>query len=558
MSFNDESYSVSVVIAAYNAEKYIQRAIDSVLAQSRRAEEIIVVDDGSTDNTGEVVKRYGSKVRYIYQENAGPGSARNTAIEAAGGTWIAFLDADDEWLKDKLKLQIEHLQQKTDLVWTYSNYFIRSASGNDQKIAYGSAKYRGFLQDEGFFECYFDVHVSACIRPSTAVIKRRVIQQAGMFTAGQRWAEDIDLFFRIAYESPEIGFIAEPLAVYYCDMPDALTGIYKNETKQRCDLIERHLKLSAEHGFGEVFKRCAIDKLEDWARGILHNNRFADISEILNRFGYLLPRRLRIEMRLRKGLPRLAPPVFDGYFRLKRFLRPARQKIRPGTLVRFQALKRAVAAEISPDSTVLDIGSYDGVMSCHLKKLVPGLDITVVDIDEDGLKLARAKGLKALKASALQLPIPDNTVDAVLCLDLIEHIVDDSGIIREIARVLKSNGMLFLTTPMQNGVSFPFVGKERNDTLNKQWGHVRMGYSLEELERLLQDHNLKIDRKTTYFNFLTRFAYWVCYLSKSRIRGRKQFFRLVVRLEPYIKCGTSEHAIVGRKVGKHSGDRQVS
>ncbi|MCK4960446.1 MAG: glycosyltransferase family 2 protein, partial [Planctomycetes bacterium] len=95
---NDESYSVSVVIAAYNAEKYIQRAIDSVLAQSLPADEIIVVDDGSTDNTGDAVKHYGSKVRYIYQENAGPASARNTAIEAATGTWIAFLDADDEWL----------------------------------------------------------------------------------------------------------------------------------------------------------------------------------------------------------------------------------------------------------------------------------------------------------------------------------------------------------------------------------------------------------------------------------------------------------------------------
>ncbi len=321
MSINDESYSVSVVIAAYNAEKYIQRAIDSVLAQSLPADEIIVVDDGSTDNTGDAVKHYGSKVRYIYQENAGPASARNTAIEAATGTWIAFLDADDEWLKDKLKLQIEHLQQNRDLVWTYSNYYIRSEAAGARKIAYQPAKYRRFLRDECFFECYFDVHVPAAIRTSTAVIKRRIIQQAGLFPAGRRWAEDVDLFFRIAYQSPEIGFIAEPLAVYNCDAADALTEIYKNEISQRCDLIERHLKLSAEHGFEEVFKRCATDKLQDWARAILYNDRFADVSEVTRRFGGLLPAALKVELRLRMAFPRLAPSVFSMYFRLKRFLR---------------------------------------------------------------------------------------------------------------------------------------------------------------------------------------------------------------------------------------------
>ncbi|MHC5190567.1 MAG: glycosyltransferase family 2 protein, partial [Planctomycetota bacterium] len=82
---------ISVVIPAYNAEKHIARAIDSVLAQTRPADEIIVVDDGSTDATAEVVRSYGEKVIFIQQENAGVSVARNAGIEAASGDWIAFL-----------------------------------------------------------------------------------------------------------------------------------------------------------------------------------------------------------------------------------------------------------------------------------------------------------------------------------------------------------------------------------------------------------------------------------------------------------------------------------
>ncbi len=116
------SMRISVVIPAYNAGRYIGRAIDSVLAQTRPAEEIIVVDDGSTDNTAEIAGAYGDRIRFIRQENAGASVARNTGIAAATGNWIAFLDADDEWLPEKLRLQTEHLERNPDLTWTTANY----------------------------------------------------------------------------------------------------------------------------------------------------------------------------------------------------------------------------------------------------------------------------------------------------------------------------------------------------------------------------------------------------------------------------------------------------
>jgi glycosyltransferase involved in cell wall biosynthesis len=95
---------ISVVIPAFNAGQFIRRTVDSILAQTYSDFEIIVVDDGSTDNTADVVRSYGPKVRYIYQQNAGDGPARNTGITAAEGDWIAFLDHDDEWLPKKLQL----------------------------------------------------------------------------------------------------------------------------------------------------------------------------------------------------------------------------------------------------------------------------------------------------------------------------------------------------------------------------------------------------------------------------------------------------------------------
>ena len=92
---------ISVIIPTYTREKFVTKAIDSVLKQSFRDYEIIVIDDGSTDNTREILKAYANKIKYIYQENSGVSSARNVGIQAARGLWISFLDSDDEWNEDQ-------------------------------------------------------------------------------------------------------------------------------------------------------------------------------------------------------------------------------------------------------------------------------------------------------------------------------------------------------------------------------------------------------------------------------------------------------------------------
>jgi len=115
---------VSVVIPTYNCP-FLSEAIKSALTQTYENIEIIIVDDGSTDKTRETVERYHSKVQYIYQENEGVSSARNNGIRASHGDYIAFLDADDVWLPDKLKEQISVFYDKKDIGFVYcDNYYV--------------------------------------------------------------------------------------------------------------------------------------------------------------------------------------------------------------------------------------------------------------------------------------------------------------------------------------------------------------------------------------------------------------------------------------------------
>lgn len=114
MSF-DNSSSISVIIPVYNGERYLAEAIESVLAQTRPADEIIVVDDGSTDNSAAVAQEFGPKVRSARQANLGAAVARNYGVELAHGNLLAFLDADDLWLPDKLALQSAVFADKPEL-----------------------------------------------------------------------------------------------------------------------------------------------------------------------------------------------------------------------------------------------------------------------------------------------------------------------------------------------------------------------------------------------------------------------------------------------------------
>src|SRR5689334_19281127 len=120
----------SVVIPAYNYGRYLGRAIDSALAQTRPVDEIIVVDDGSTDNTREVAESFGERIIYVYQKNKGLSAARNTGIRKATGDWVAFLDADDWWHPDKIKRQLEAASKDPEIGLVYTASWVVTPEGD--------------------------------------------------------------------------------------------------------------------------------------------------------------------------------------------------------------------------------------------------------------------------------------------------------------------------------------------------------------------------------------------------------------------------------------------
>jgi len=199
---------VSVIIPAYNASNWIAETISSVIAQDFIKYEIIVVNDGSTDDTEAVVARFKEKVQCIYKLNGGQASARNVGIRAARGKYLAFVDADDLWTKDKLGLQVE-LLAATDAAWVYSDAF--AFDGRSGRILYKLS--RMLRQYDG--DILKPLFLSDFIPSPTPVIRRSVFEKAGLFNGknNMRNREDWDMWLRIAAIYP-VALIPQPLAYY--------------------------------------------------------------------------------------------------------------------------------------------------------------------------------------------------------------------------------------------------------------------------------------------------------------------------------------------------------
>lgn len=168
---------VSCVIPVFNGDRFLAAAIDSVLGQTRQPVEVIVVDDGSTDGTPRVIAGYGSRIRSLRQENAGPAAARNAGLGLAQGTFIGFLDADDLWLPDKLARQLEELSQHPEAM-----------------ICFGGM--RNFREPEaaaGPVEEWLGKPFSPC----TMLVRRSLFDTIGNFDVRLRAAEDTEWFCRV-------------------------------------------------------------------------------------------------------------------------------------------------------------------------------------------------------------------------------------------------------------------------------------------------------------------------------------------------------------------------
>lgn len=322
---------VSAVIPVYNNARFIARTLESVLAQSRPADEIIVVDDGSTDNSAEVIKGFGQKVRYIYQENAGASVARNTGIHAAKHEWIAFLDGDDEWLEDYLKRQVELLEANPQLVWSTGNYFTCLCDENRRSSKFLPEKCQAMMGKYQYHESYFKAFVADTHGwTGTMIIKKEALIKAGLFRPGQLKANDIDMWFRIAYRWKQIGCLAEPLAIYHLCIDQSISRKYDHKRAEiHWALIERHFEQAQEQGALTDFRPCATHMLRRWNRSALFQKwRYSEIHQTLERFGNLFSWRYKLVMRLLIFSPTITSGCCHLISRIIRLLNMRRQVVR--------------------------------------------------------------------------------------------------------------------------------------------------------------------------------------------------------------------------------------
>lgn len=199
---------VSVVIPTLNRASLISETLDSILASGYRNFEIIVVDDGSTDETPAVIATYGTAVRYIRQQNAGQGAARNTGIQTAQGEYIAFVDSDDLWLPDKLFHQVDVLDT-TGSAWVYCDgYEFDGLTGHVLRlISRDNRLYTGDVLEPLLWGNF--------IASPTPVVRRSVFEEVGYFDQSPilRNREDWDMWLRIAGRYP-IQLVDKPLVRY--------------------------------------------------------------------------------------------------------------------------------------------------------------------------------------------------------------------------------------------------------------------------------------------------------------------------------------------------------
>lgn len=210
---------VSAIVPCYNTAKYLPIALDSIVAQTYPDWEIVLVNDGGSDETPEIAARYrarlGERLQYIYQENRGLAGARNTAIRAARGEFYALLDADDTWLPRRLELGVAKLDANPELGMAHGGIALMDAEGKVFEYP---------RQDPRLVSGRIAKHIYARrvhLPGNTVLVRRSALDKVGLFDESLRSTEDRDLWFRLALEY-KIGYIDEILG-YYRRHPGTLT-----------------------------------------------------------------------------------------------------------------------------------------------------------------------------------------------------------------------------------------------------------------------------------------------------------------------------------------------
>ena len=248
---------VSVVIPTYNCAHYLGQAIESVLAQTYTDREVIVIDDGSRDNTADVAAAYGGHIRYLRQENSGLPAARNRAIEAAAGDLIALLDADDWWEPTKLAQQVPLLDADSEVSLVYTDLRVIYDDGRLVPSFLASRP----LASDGYV--FTQLTESGFILPSTVLLRRSCLEAVGMFDETMRSHEDIELWLRLCHRW-KVASVRQPLV----------------HRRQGAQNMTSNAALRAEYGVKTYQKALDIPGLTGAERALLRHRLEREYFEL--------------------------------------------------------------------------------------------------------------------------------------------------------------------------------------------------------------------------------------------------------------------------------------
>lgn len=325
--------TISVVIPAFNCAKYIQQALNSVISQTFPPHEIIVVNDGSTDDTEKQILQFGDKVSYVYQENGGPSKARNIGIQKATGKYIAFLDADDEWTPQHLENAAAVLTRFSDLEWFACAWQRKS---RQDKIA-RTSRFRGTLKQGAIIEDYFRAETLSennLIHTNVVVVRRGLILNIGGFKVDMHRGEDRLMWFKLGMKEPKLGYSPDVGAIYY-STEDSLTGQDNLKDaygfiKEVVDVIKENRPNYAPHSnVGFLNKliceeihylhnkkdRDSLLKLQDVCKGLMFRR-----NAFLIQLGLLFPKAMRIRAMLYDSFRRQKKRINAMNLRIRSFL----------------------------------------------------------------------------------------------------------------------------------------------------------------------------------------------------------------------------------------------
>ena len=278
MSKNENKYKISVVIPTLNRINTLQRALDSVINQTYKPTEIIVVDNGSSDGTLKFLREQYPKITILTENKIGVSSARNKGIKKSINQWIALLDSDDAWHPRKLEIQTSMLDSAlkeynlihTDEVWFRNNKHINQMKKHK--------KQGGYIFERCLSLC--------CISPSSVLFKKNILDKVGLFDESLPVCEDYDMWLKIC-SSEEVLFAQDKLTYKYGGHKDQLSKSYWGMDRFRIKSIENIIKnFDLTYKQKKQAKKELIKKLKIIINGAFKRNNLSIVNEFSTKLEY--------------------------------------------------------------------------------------------------------------------------------------------------------------------------------------------------------------------------------------------------------------------------------